>query len=109
MSGSGLDKELLKHAGFQGGLDCLKQIWPPSSLRKSPGRASQALFEAAAQETSNALLPIVGDNWAPLSGAELVASAAAGLFVAAGGRDSAYLERDGLANLRIRPPRGGSG
>ena len=92
--------ELAAIASVKGAMDGLKKEWPKSTLRKSAGRAAQALLGSASEAARSALNKAAGDNWEP-PGKELTTATEPAIFAVAGGRDGCFMEKDGLANLRL--------
>lgn len=94
--------DLMRQETVTNALDGLKKIWPTSPLRKNPGRAGQAVLEPASDLVVATLMHCAGSDWVPPVGMEPLKDALAPtMFAIAAGRESVFLEKAGLANLRM--------
>jgi hypothetical protein len=83
-------------------LEGLKKVWSNSPLRKNPGRAGQAVLEPAAELVAGVLMKCAGNNYVPPTDqAALNEAMAPTMFAIAAGRESVFIEKGGLASIRL--------
>ena len=103
VSASDIFMQFMKDESCSHALDNLKKVWQSSALRKQPGRAGMNLLDPARAAAQAMLLKAAGSHWVsvPGSSTDLQNSTSPSLFAVTAGRDSAFLERDGLPSLRL--------
>ena len=96
---------LAKDAVIQAALSQFQAAWVTSQIRISVGRGAQALTDPSSSAVSQALSETVKNLLCQVPADAkydgLRSSLAPVMFAAAGGREHAYMEKDGCASLRL--------
>jgi hypothetical protein len=83
-------------------MEGLKKVWSNSPLRKNPGRAAQAVLEPAAESVAGVLMKCAGTNYVPPTSQQALGEAMSPtMFAMAAGRESVFIEKGGLASIRL--------
>ena len=98
-------KSLERDSAFQPALAQFKKAWMASQMRQQTGRASQKLTGPCAQAAEAAATNPLGKHLSLASPGpqrdNLEASMAPVFFAAAGGTETVFVEKDGLAAIRL--------